>query len=124
MTDEHINKAIAEFLGWDDVEIVDTSGRWNDTVPQRLRPIGIPPTWKNKPFIYKTECPEWHTDLNAMHVALKSLDGEQFHDYGFNLVEVLDEDAGDGPCPYSWQATARQQAEAFLRTVGKWEEQA
>jgi hypothetical protein len=53
------------------------------------------------------------TDLNAMHEAEKTLTVEEWSDY----VEHL---------PSRWEeaihATARQRAEAFLRTLGKWEE--
>jgi hypothetical protein len=52
-------------------------------------------------------------DLNAMHEAEKELTVEQWHDY----VDFM---------PSRWEcavhATARQRAEAFLRTLGKWEE--
>ena len=52
-------------------------------------------------------------DLNAMHEAEKTLTVEQWHDY----VDFM---------PSRWEeavhASARQRAEAFLRTIGKWED--
>jgi hypothetical protein len=52
-------------------------------------------------------------DLNAMHEAEKMLTPTQIEDY---IIEVMQ---------FSHEpiiATARQRAEAFLRTLGKWEE--
>jgi len=57
--------------------------------------------------------PDWCNDLNAMHKAEKTIldinDG-----YGWELSRT--------ECFTVWHATARQRAEAFLRTLGKWEE--
>ena len=54
--------------------------------------------------------PDYCGDLNAMHEAENVLDETQAEDY----EELLG--------AYGFHATARQRAEAFLRTVGKWEE--
>ena len=72
--------------------------------------------------LYKTEqgyardCPDYLNDLNAMHEAEKAL-RNQFTTleevYWRNLAYVQ---------PHPIFATAVQRAEAFLRTVGKWEE--
>jgi hypothetical protein len=72
--------------------------------------------------LYKTEqgyardCPDYLNDLNAMHEAEKTL-RNQFttleEAYWRNLAYVQ---------PHPIFATAVQRAEAFLRTVGKWEE--
>jgi hypothetical protein len=55
---------------------------------------------------------DWCNDLNAMHEAEKALTVEEWSDY----VDYL---------PTRWEeaihTTARQRAEAFLRTLGKWE---
>jgi hypothetical protein len=73
--------------------------------------------------LYKTEqgyardCPEYVYDLNAMHEAEKSLDDvTQRGDYWDYLSSLTHE--GFEMC----HATAAQRAEAFLRTIGKWEE--
>lgn len=64
------------------------------------------------------------TDLNAMHEAEKVLikgfeddpeSSELWSDYQTNLIIAC-------PAYLSYHATARQRAEAFLRTLGKWEE--
>jgi hypothetical protein len=101
MTDEQINAAIAEACGW----------RYEDGV-YMWTASGIDCT-----------CPElwdWANDLNAMHEAEKVMTKAQWQDFveylsnGFFSVS----DAWKDVC----HATARQRAEAFLRTISKWEE--
>jgi hypothetical protein len=68
-------------------------------------------------------------DLNAMHEAEETLRNNQFHyvDYSRQLFRVisgtdLDKD-GLGYFGFSFiSAPARQRAEAFLKTIGKWKE--
>jgi hypothetical protein len=64
---------------------------------------------------------DWCNDLNAMHEAEKVLApknwdrfSEKWWDYYHHLL--------DGDVQKTIHATARQRAEAFLRTLGKWEE--
>ena len=91
MTEEQINQHIAEACGW----TVDKRGfGW-------LSPNG-----------YYTEPPDYYSDLNAMHEAEKALTYIQLCNYIALLIEFFPEAA---------VATARQRAEAFLRTLGKWE---
>jgi len=56
---------------------------------------------------------DYCTDLNAMHEAEKTLTSMQLLDYIAFLFDATYE---------AVLATARQRAEAFLRTLGKWEE--
>ena len=60
-------------------------------------------------MIQKNYC----NDLNAMAQAEHSLAARQFEDYLMELLDFIDEPI---------LATARHRAEAFLRTLGKWEE--
>jgi len=96
MTDEQINAAIAEACGW----------RKEDGVYM----------WTANGIDYT--CPDlwdWANDLNAMHEAEDTLVGQQFPAYAFVLNDI------EGSL-WGMRATARQRAEAFLRTLGKWEE--
>jgi hypothetical protein len=70
--------------------------------------------------LYKTDagyvrtCPSYCSDLNAMHEAEKMLlDTEDWVGYHDELRDMI--------FPV-WHATARQRAEAFLRTINKWKE--
>ena len=61
--------------------------------------------------------PDYLNDLNAMHDAEKVLVRLQWVSYSRRLQTLCDESV-------TWpiHATASQRAEAFLRTIGKWEE--
>lgn len=97
MTDDQINAAIAEACGW---SMEDGVWVWNAN--------GIDCTYY--------ELWDWANDLNAMHHAEKVLGKEKIDDY----CDLL------WPKGFGWfhaiHTTARQRAEAFLRTLGKWEE--
>jgi hypothetical protein len=93
MTEEQINRAIAEACDICHVAKV---------VPMYKTPQG-----------WVLDCPDYCNDLNAMHEAEKTLTSAQLLDYVALLFDATYE---------STLATARQRAEAFLRTLGKWEE--
>lgn len=100
MTNEQINIAIAEACGWK----LHPQDRW----------IVIPPNSQHSVQPLST-IPNYCNDLNAMHEAEKSL----AHDIRNHYIDLLGETYSD-----SWEfatATARQRAEAFLKTIGKWE---
>lgn len=59
--------------------------------------------------------PKYTTDLNAMHQAEKVLTAEQWHEYD-RLMPLRD--------PQKIHATAAQRAEAFLRTLNLWRDDA
>ena len=96
MTDEQINEAIAQACG-----IVGKSGEIYKT-----------------PYGWVVDCPQFATDLNAMHEAEKVLKNTYLlFEYGMHISN-----SHHYECLLT--ATARQRAEAFLRTIGKWEEAA
>lgn len=95
MTDKQINAAIAEACGWKP----DNRGfGW-------LSPHG-----------YYAPNPDYCADLNAMHEAEKVLAPIDLGCMSYWLSIILPKNAE------LFHATARQRAEAFLRTLGKWEE--
>lgn len=102
MTDEQINKAIALHLGW--------TGVVSDSI---LGVIGIPPA-RNECDISRPSNAIWTKDLNSMHEAEQQLSPHQRDQMRMRLNMTLGTEY--------WSATARQRAEAFLRTLGKWEE--
>jgi len=93
MTEQQINRAIAEAC-----DIVGTNKHG---------------------AVYKTpdgwvvDCPQFASDLNAMHEAEKHLPIKKILIYFKKLEKST---------PYWFMATARERAEAFLRALGKWEE--
>lgn len=101
MTEEQINAAIAEACGWK----VNTAS------------FGTPPmpTAFSRLHGYD-ELPNYCNDLNAMHEAEKTLTQDQSEIfYPMRLGGLI---SRTGPI----YATARQRAEAFLRTLDKWED--
>jgi hypothetical protein len=97
VTNEQINIAIAESMGW------KIEGEWAE----------------EKKGIYgkiHDVIPNYTSDLNAMHEAEKVLTAEQRRSYVnciFNLPV--------SECESNTFATAAQRAKAFLRAIGKWE---
>ena len=61
--------------------------------------------------------PQYLNDLNAMHEAEKTLTDKAHEEFRLNLCEVLGDDSR-----LIVSSTAAQRAEAFLLTIGKWEE--
>jgi hypothetical protein len=112
MTNEQINIAIAETCGWK----LHPQDRW----------IVIPP---NSPHSVQplSTIPDYCNDLNAMHEAEKTLNFEQAEFFEDELCDVAkkENDVLENPLPWRFSvchANARKRAEAFLKTIGKWEE--
>jgi hypothetical protein len=119
MTNEQINIAIAEVRGWTDCVFVESLKLTK----------GLPPP--NNPPIYgayengMAQLPNYCNDLNVIHEAEKVLNDEQWLEYREELRNVV---LGGIRMVSQWckadlHATARQRAEAFLKTIGKWEEE-
>jgi hypothetical protein len=96
MTDDQINIAIAQILGWKP----DKWGVWR----------------KDGKFYVETRDLPWVTSLDAMYEAEKTFANDQW----WLFIEWLTDICGAGVA-LCISATARQRAEAFLRTMGKWE---
>ena len=104
--------AIAEACGWKPSPHCPTFG---------APPWGIPPAPKEAGRPWE-EFPDYLNDLNAMHESEKVLTLAQKREYHTQLCEVQRAHHGkykDGT--YLISATAPQRAEAFLRTIGKWD---
>lgn len=72
---------------------------------------------KNGSLSIDSVIPNYLTDLNAMHEAEKTLPTANKEVYSGILTIVA---GGDDSFPVI-NATAAQRAEAFLRTIGKWD---
>jgi hypothetical protein len=104
MSDVQINIAIAEACGmrgvWEKkITSCGCDGQWDYFNPQGNR------------------LPDYCNDLNAMHEAVRILKSRERITY----TDLLHEIAGYHSYDVS-EATARQRAEAFLKTINKWEE--
>lgn len=100
MNSDKQRAAIAEYCGWKFDK---------NAYKQWISPNGT--SW-NYP-------PAYDKDLNAMHEAEKMLKGNtQWYKYEETLEAIIRADTAHWPI----HATAAYRAEAFLRTIGKWEE--
>ena len=97
MTDEQINISIAEARGW--------KYEKNET----HAPDGS--FWWSK----EPEFPNYLNDLNAMHEAEKVFDTALYCRYINELCDLTIKGNNS-----MYMATARQRAEAFLKTIEKW----
>jgi hypothetical protein len=104
MTDEQINAAIAQACGWTNVTAAHRSGK----AP-------------GADYVGYEFYPNYCTDLNAMHEAEKVLNSSEEKMYFANLKEIVGDLIWYRTIGKVYRATARQRAEAFLRTLGKWE---
>ncbi len=106
MSDEQINAAIAKVCGWENV----------------CQHPKNPNVWVGKHAHRLQEVPDYCGDLNAMHEAEKVLTKDR-NSYLTTLAGLVEVDHLRGlDADWPWVcATARQRAEAFLRTLGKWE---
>lgn len=125
MTDLEINIAVAECLGWTKLKMQQLDRQHpNDRSdwPHGMSPESID-RW--------SEVPDYAKDLNAMRAAVERFPGWiGFSDHGTKegfaryLREICGAGAeyeiGDGALFRLVNATARQRAEAFLKTLGKW----
>lgn len=116
MTEEQQRIAIAEACGWTCCGQV-----------QGLNPHGLVP-WR-KIDDYTTQqvlnhevpmdtLPDYLNNLNAMNEAEKVLNRKQQNDYCFTLMDIQNSGGGFKRL----HANAKERAEAFLRTLEKWEE--
>jgi hypothetical protein len=100
MTNDQIDTAIAEYVGWTEIHSPVQSGRL----------FGVRPNSENQDYRVQA-IPQFHCCLNACHEMEKSLsnDWDQWTDYleGINC---------EPDAPATWRC------ESFLRTIGKWQE--
>lgn len=124
--------AIAQHLGWTNcrpstIREVEWGGKPRDVT-------GTPPAYRNGG--YRKSLPKYTTDLNAIAEAEKSLDSSkntipddagfcsEIDDYITNLEWIVAETTDlDSIYARTLMATAEQRSKAFLKTIGKWEEE-
>jgi hypothetical protein len=121
MNKEKQRIAIAEACGWKDIK--DTN---HESVDIESRSIsywsgltGIPPEFIHYEW-NRIIIPDYLTDLNAMHEA-EACEAIQRVGYA-KYIECLAIACGTERLGALVFATAAQRAEAFLRTIGKWED--
>ena len=108
MTNKELKTKVAEFAKWRKTEWKQpctNAELWTDDVPSN-GPHGV------RCYTFD-HLPDYPTDLNAMHEAEETLNPLQRYRYGQVLERVVEN-------PHERHfATARQRAEAFVKTMSK-----
>ena len=110
MTNEQINIAIAEACGWEEE---DNESCWTVRCWTRDE-LGY--------CLHEDELPNYCNDLNAMHEAEKTLILTKRKEYLWHLALICCNCEEGSRTFETTTSTARQRAEAFLKTIGKWED--
>lgn len=118
MTDEQINKAIAESIGWKLVHLqeqIELRGVLRG-YPPNVECVGV-----NQEYVT-----DYCNDLNAMHEAEKLLEtADQQSRYYAEIADITwwNVETGNRQVVFNQlTATAKQRAEAFLKTLNLWTE--
>lgn len=109
MTNDQINRAIAEACGWEEITDSVAPEEFQRRASGMLRD-------KHGNRTPLKQIPDYCTDLNAMHEAEKTLTDDQFKWYTYWVEKLMPE------TKYRCYlcATASHRAEAFVRSLGKW----
>jgi len=109
MTNEEINKAIAEYCGWKyEFNGNDEDPEWYWIAPNNPDGNETPPDYCN--------------DLNAMHEAENTIkDPIQQSFYAEYLGDCGSFEKGEYPTFRFVNSTAKERAIAFLKIIGKWD---
>lgn len=112
MSDQEINRTLAEACGW---KFEQTEEGGKITYPCGFVSEFSPISWAEEKFLKTIS--DYCNDLNAMHEAENNFPHPSDW-YQHNLALVC------GARNLIYRATARQRAEAFLRVFDKWKEEA
>ena len=127
VTNEELNVEIAEFCGWRNIREQDYQPFGTDPYidgPSQVW-VGIHPESDVDSKEFEV-IPDYCKDLNAMAEAKNLLTGDKRREFIDYLYEVVKQDKNINAGPYSvmieaFYATAKQQAIAFVKTIGKWD---
>jgi hypothetical protein len=112
MTSEEINIAVHKSRGFTIV---------SDGITHCLTPCG-PKTERDPEGYLLKECPDYANSLDAMHEVELSMDTSSYRAFSNELYLIALRD-NPTPAKRGWlSARARQRAEAYLKTLGKWKE--
>jgi hypothetical protein len=120
MTEKQMNIAIAESLGFEDIHFSPKKYYERRTTIDFHCLVGtLPHPDHNHPEEGLTYVPDYCNDLNAMHEVEIAIAPELDEEWLGWMVSVTTVDIGI----HHIRATARQRAEAYLRTIGRFEDE-
>jgi len=112
MSPEAQNAAIAKAYGWTDV-----AERWDK---KEWLINGLHPN--HGPHSNRHIIPNYLSDLNPMHEAEKILKWDDYLAFSNILTKLTEDDTCSTVFNRPLSATAAQRAEAFLKTLGLWDD--
>ena len=117
MNKEQQGIAIAEACGWTAEQ--DSNGYWRAVDKKNSNAVEL---WLSEQSVWSVGIPDYLNDLNAMHEAEKVLTEEQRIAYTNHTYDVACKVQRETE-KWRWiSLTAKQRAEAFLKTIGLWED--
>ena len=125
MKPEQINQAIAE-------SVFITPGHWvyyASSLDAHSGKAWMQHGWTGPDGKTYDKLPDYYHDLNAIHEVVCGLDADNQSVYVVFLQEAVgltEQDCDNWSYDEDWilcNATAAQRCEAYLRTIGKWEDQ-
>jgi hypothetical protein len=133
MTDRQINKTIAEYLGWkplvkqwfcskDNGESGWLFDDYKENCEEYLKNVKET-DWRYGSTIHPSMSlpPKYCEDLNLMHEAELTLSSDQYNTFSDELYSIALRHK-EITNKWTWlSSAAKQRAEAFLKTIGKWE---
>ena len=124
MSPEKQRVAIAKTCGWTAEQ--DSNGYWRATNQKSGHASEL---WLSERNVWSQGIPDYINDLNACHEMEKGLDYEQCEAFSNTVADIVHAANREKDYAFPWSfarihATAAQRCEAFLRTLGLWEEEA
>lgn len=105
MTNEELDRAIAEHLGWQ---------RYGDEADGGE-------CWYKPHEGYRKTLPRYSTDLNAMHEAVASLTELELSRYADEVCDLAYNGHHDADIQKILKMGAKELAECYVMAIGKWE---
>ena len=117
MTPNEINLRIAEAVGWTNIV-----HEFPENTPYGHPPGMVAPGGDLR-WVERSRVPNFYHDLNACHEAEQKLTDDDFRNYELWLYHTTTTNPNPNYGMHRAMicATAPQRCEAFLRTLGKWE---
>ena len=115
MTNEEMDRAIAEHLGWTGIRM---SNVWEITDPPEDGSV----LCGQRPDGRLRAVPSYSTDLNAMHEAVASLTELELSRYADEVCDLAYDGHHDSDIQMILKMEARPLAECYVRAIGKWED--
>jgi hypothetical protein len=114
MTNEELDRAIAEHLGWSNLRVIEPHQRF------KSQPVAIAGTPPPESLDRSVIVPRYSTDLNALREAVASLTELEMFRYADEVCDLAYDGHHDADIQMILKMEARPLAECYVRAIGKW----